>query len=68
VNRVGGAQKCVETNQRRKLSAGGREKWTVGIRAETQRTNARRIVQRQHIINFVIRLLRENLFTDGTFN
>ncbi|HEY5041951.1 MAG TPA: hypothetical protein VIK53_08105 [Verrucomicrobiae bacterium] len=68
MNRVGGTQKGIESNQRRELSGGGREKWTGGIEPEAQRTDARRIVQRQHIINFVIRLLRENLFTDSPFN
>jgi hypothetical protein len=68
VNRVRGAQKGVESNQRRELSAGGREKRTGGIKPEAQRTDARRIVQRQHIINFVIRLLRENFFANGALN
>jgi hypothetical protein len=68
VNRVGGAQKSVESNQRRELSAGDREKRAGGIEPEAQRTDARRIVQCQHIINFVIRFLSENFFTDSPFN
>ena len=68
MNRVGGAEKRIEANQRRELAAGGGEKRAGGIEPETQRTNARRIVQRQHIVNFVIRLLGENFLTDGTLN
>jgi len=68
VNCVRGVKQRTEPDQWRQLPTGGREKWTGGIRAKAQRTDARRIVQRQHIINFVIRLLCENFFADGPLN
>jgi hypothetical protein len=46
VNCVCGAKKGVETNQLWELSGGGGEKWTFGIKPESQGTDARRIVQR----------------------
>jgi hypothetical protein len=68
VNCIGGLEQGIKPNQWGDLSAVGREKRTVGIESEAQRTDARRIVQRQHIIDVVIGLLRENFFPDGTLN
>lgn len=68
MNCICGTKQGVEANQRREFSTGSGEKRTFSIKSETQSADARRIVQRQHIVNFVIWLLSENLFTNGTLN
>src|ERR1017187_1802786 len=68
MNCIGGAQKGVEANQGREFPAGGGEKRAVGVKPETQRTDARRIVKRQHVVNVPIRLLGQDFLADGALD
>jgi hypothetical protein len=63
VDGIRGIEEGAEFHNRRNLSSVCGQKRTLCVRAEAERTDARGIVEREHVVEILVRLLLEDMLS-----